>query len=370
MCCSRTAWTYEELRQAVASIPLPKDPIARETLWVVESVMGIARTSGGGVEIFLIGERLHTKSGTVRRHMEHGTWSGTSHATVTANRVVLPAEEHFISISALIGTEMLRFGAGTDRPLQQVFDDVEPILELALRRGALGEDVVLGLLGELLVLEQMLAAVSSEAANRSSVLDMWRGHQPGERDFVIGSVGIEVKATRNDSSSHHIASLRQIELNESESRLYLLSVGLAASVADGQTLPQVVERVAAFLGGGKAVSPRSALQDRFLRDVSAYRVGGSVGYDHLTMSGWAPYQVQYRSTFTPRLYDVQDPHVRLVRSFDIADRMVVPASLNYDVDLPVTVSPRNPEPDWSKSLARLTQAALGNPISFDGTVGT
>lgn len=351
-------WAFESLRDRLAAVQLPATPGDRETLWVVERLLGLARSQFGAVEIFIVGGRLHPRTGTVRRHLEHGEWIGAQGQIIEASRIVLPHDEHFVAMGALIGVEMLRAGIGEGVPAQVVLEEVEPLIELALRRGALSEESLVGLIGELLALEQLLLSPGGDPAQFSTILDMWRGHRMGERDFVVGTAAIEVKTTGHDSSTHQINSLGQIELDEDEGRLFLLSVGLAPTAAGGQSLPDVVDRILGLLGGWEAGQVLRPIQQRLLRDVFGYGVGGA-GYDHLTMSTWAAYQVPFRTTFTPRLYDVADPDVRLIRRADLLGSFVDPTSVTYAVDLPATVNGLNPVANWSRELVRLVGAVVG-----------
>jgi hypothetical protein len=339
-------WSYESLRSALDQLEIPAVAGHRNTLWVSERLLGIARNHMGTVELFLVGPRLHARTSTVRRHLEHGEWMGADNEVFEANRLVLPPLNHFITIAALIGIELVRSGINSGRGQQAVFEEVEPIIELALRRGALSEEALLGLLGELMVLEQLLVAFVEQPSARSFVLDWWRGHQRGERDFVIGTTALEVKTTSQQSSSHQIQSLHQVELGEGEEELLLLSVGLAPATTGAQTLPAMVDRLLAILGDDSPTESLNALQLRLLRDVAAYGVGGGPGYDHLTMSNWAAYQTEYRLTFTPRLYDLLDPGLELLKRADLDGTVVNLSSVSYIADLPDRVNGYNPAGNW------------------------
>jgi hypothetical protein len=93
----------------------------------------------------------------------------------------------------------------------------------------------------------MLDSVQEKPEMRGAVLDMWRGHSHGLRDFVIGDVAIEVKTTHSQTSSHKFSGLHQVEpdskYGSQESGLLLLSIGLAVSESDGQSLAALVQRI-------------------------------------------------------------------------------------------------------------------------------
>lgn len=360
----KPALTFEVLRTLLDALPIPARAGDRSTHWAFSRLLGVARTSDDAFELFMVGPRLHPRSATVRRHLEHGTWSvAGSEDTLEANRIVLPPAPHFVAIAALIAIELARAGIGTDRRLQDVFDDVEPIVDLALRRGALGEEHLTGLVGELLCLEEMLDAVVNRVELRSTVLDMWRGHAIGRRDFLIGAASVEVKTTHQESSSHKISGLHQVEpdptAETAEQELFLLSVGLAATEQEGQTLPQVVNRVLDRLREhGLPPGTLSPLQARFLDDVANYGSGSARGYDHRTMEDWQVYQGRFRLTFTPRLYDMSDDAIRVLRRRDVEGTHVSPDDIQYRMDLPTTVSGWNPAPSWQHAVHRMVRDAL------------
>lgn len=356
---------YERLRQELEALSLPSGGTDRKTLWVIERLLGIAKTSRGVIELFLVGEQLRPASSLVRRHLEHGRWQvADAEILIDANRIVLPAEPHFLSLAALVGVELIRHGLHDSQSLPTVFRQVEPLIELALRRTALAEEHMLGLVGELLCLEIMLDAVIVTPDLFSLVLDMWHGPK-GLRDFVIGKIGIEVKTTQLQSSSHKFSGLHQIEPNDdspSEECVLLLSVGLAYSSIDGQSLSELVERIV------QKISPRgiensakySPLQLKFLADVASYGRENGSGYDHYSMAEEQMYNARLRPTFTPRLYDLSDSNVRLLRRQDLATTFVSADDLQFRIDLPAIIGPSNPMPGWIQLVSQLVRQQMPN----------
>jgi hypothetical protein len=360
-----TVVTYEGLRDQLLALDAPISAGERTTLWVLSRKLGIARTFDNSFELFVVGERVHPRTSIVMRHLEYGRWevAGTEER-FEASRLILPPAPHFLAVATLIAVELHRVGLGTDRPLQDVLDDVEPIIEMALRRGALGESHQLGLLGELICLEVMIDAVLRHPELRMSVLDMWQGHRQGLRDFRIGGVAIEVKTTHQEASSHKISGLHQVEPTQveevAEESLFLLSVGLASSEHEGQTIPEVVQRIVNRLADPAAHAlALSPLQKRFVDDVARYGSGTSRGYDHLTMAQWQVYGTRLRATFTPRLYDLGDPDIRIIRRRDLAGTYVSPDDIQYRIDLEPTINGMNPVASWQHTVVRLVRAALG-----------
>jgi hypothetical protein len=362
-----TELTYETLRDHLVGLEPPKAIGERANLWVIPRVLGIARTFDDFFEIFIVGERVHPRTAIVRQHLEFGRWevAGTGER-FEASRLVLPPEPHFLAVATMIAVELHRSGLGTARALQDVINEVEPIIEMALRRGALDESHQVGLMGELLCLEVMLDAVLQHSDLRVSVLDMWQGHRQGLRDFIIGETAIEVKTTQQEASSHKISGLHQVERTEVdglvEETLYLLSVGITASEHEGQTVPDVVQRIVNRLADPAAhASGFSALQRRFLSNVACYGSGSSRGYDHTTMAQWQVYSTRFRATFTPRLYDIGDPDVRIIRRRDLAGTYVSPDDIQYRLDLEPNINGVNPVASWKHTITGLVQAVITLP---------
>jgi hypothetical protein len=356
---------YETLRTELMGLPRPKSDGDRLTYWVVDRVLGIAKTSIGAIELFLVGDKVIASSNLVRRHLEHDLWEiSEDQSKVMANRIVLPADPHFLPLAALIAVELVNCGLSDARSLPEAFKSVEPLIELALRRSVLAEEHIVGLIGELLCLEVMLDAVSDLPTHRSSVLDMWRGHLGGLRDFVIGDTAIEVKTTQGQSSSHVFSGLHQVEPSSAtgllEKDLLLLSIGLSRGGAEGQSLAELVERISSKLIPVPIASPGElgTLQKRFLADVASYGSDSSNGYDHGTMADLGIYRLRFCTTFSPRLYDMVDSDFRILRKSDLAGTYVSPNDLKFRLDLEPIINASNPVSNWTQVVSRIVRAAL------------
>jgi hypothetical protein len=108
----------------------------------------------------------------------------------------------------------------------------------------LGREEQQGLIGELLVLENLL----DEYAGADAV-SFWRGPLDEPKDFVVGERAIEVKARHVSRNAVRISSAQQLE-RVSGQELYLVVVGVApaAPVTPGAfTLDDLVGRLAARL---------------------------------------------------------------------------------------------------------------------------
>lgn len=348
---------FEDILTSVSSLPRGSGDDDRRVHWFDSAPrIGVARQLNGRLEIFIVGEAIATKSPLVQRHLRFDSWSSQNGMLFLANRVVLPSDDHFVASAAFLVEELLRNGILNNA--QHAFGKCEPILELFLRRSALDEQTIQGLYAELLVLEVGLqVADSSEAA--ATIVQGWKGWGPASRDFNYKDIALEVKSTGGPLSRHVISSLEQVNCKLSAEgkpleRLLLISVGLHASGAGhGRTLPQlvssVIERIEQLSGVGAPTAQE--LLDRIAR----YGATESQGYIHQEMKDWSAYSMEYSRTFL-RIYDMNDPLIKVLRFEDVADRIHSPmTSISFEVDLPKKIDgDLNPSLD----LRRLMQEAL------------
>ncbi|NMM12963.1 MAG: PD-(D/E)XK motif protein [Rhodoferax sp.] len=346
--------SFENLLRLAEELPFPKFENEREVHWCEAShTIGFSRQIGGNIELFLCGEELRASSPLVRRYLRFDQWTRTTGDVFKANRLVLPAEEHFTAATAFLAEELFR--KGVIASLQNGFSQTEPLLEMILRRTALSEDELLGLIGELRFLEVLLS-VASNSTQRALAVNAWRGHEQASRDFVFGNAAVEVKSTRGDRSVHHINSPMQVDPRRSESsepleQLDLLSLGFKPSPkTDGNvigiTLPSQVEVILKWLGCNPASTERSELQSLFLSKLSCYGSDAGHGYIHDEMQTWSQYQSSWQHGFI-RVYDMNDEAVQILRRSDIKRRShVVFDSVRFSVELPERISGElNPQND-------------------------
>lgn len=347
--------TFEALRDDLEALQAPAGE-ARNLRWL-SPPLAVARSATGDYEIFIRGDELTATSPLVRRHLQHGEWQPQDGgAPFPASRIVLPSAPHFASVAALISVELLRAGLGSGADPQVAFADVEPIIEMAIRRGALPENVIIGLIGELIVLRQCLLSLGVQSHLRGAILETWQGWQSG-RDFSFGSNSVEVKTTQSEGSIHEFSGLKQLEEARlpggAQEQLHLLSIGLTPSTAMGESLPYIVDQVLGMLGDDANLGP---LQSAFLARVETYGASNGLGYRHATMSDWSAYATRYTPTFPPRLYRVADPAMRLLRREQVATTFVAPDSLTFSVHFPDRVSAFNPAPSWQSELSQMLVA--------------
>lgn len=307
------AGSFEWLRERLPDLPRATSPQARELEWIdVEHRLAVARDDRGRLELFLTGARLVASAKIVRDALHHQTWQMADGSVLDANRLVLPSADHYDGVAAFLCAELFENGFANDR--ERAFRLTEPAIALTLRRASLGNEVVLGLAGELYFLDY-LGSRAAPAAQEDLVL-AWAGSSPSARDFQFGHVGVEVKTTAGLSSTHHVQGVHQIEPGGSvggahETHLYLLSLGvqwLRPEDEGGDAIPRLVDRLLGRLDAD--------LRKPFLARILQYGGDAGVGYDHERDRDLPLFTGRFALRFE-RLYDMSDPRIRLPRTSDL-----------------------------------------------------
>lgn len=356
--------SFENLIALAQSLRPPQTWDQRSLEWCDEGhILGLARQPGGAYEVFVSGPALTAHRPGVRRHVRFDSWATAGHGQFSANRIVLPNEEHYAAVAAFLAEELLRFGI-LQNP-QEAFTRAEPVIEMALRRTAAEEEVLLGLLGELRFLEALLKAASTPSA-RAKALSSWRGFERSARDFEVDpNIVVEVKVTRGPTSTHHINNVSQVDPRRTTDgspteRLYLLSIGVTE--LDESPTPEMpavsvaslTDSILGLLAGSPDASP-GEVDELFLNRLRNYGPKQGQHYDHRTMRDWAVYSEPWAITFE-RAYDMSSPHMDVLRRTDLEARTFVAAdSVNFVAAFPPTVGePGNPETD----VQRFARAVL------------
>ncbi|RKS77498.1 putative PD-(D/E)XK family protein DUF4420 [Motilibacter peucedani] len=359
--------SYEHQLELVLGLERPADPNERLITWCAGSgPVGLARDSAGHIEIFLEGPPLPARSRTVRDALEHQPWQRQADAPdLLASRLLLPAAGHYDQVAAFLCTELLRNGAEED--VRAAFQLTEPVIELALERLRIADRALLGLAGELLVLEALLRCAGDHHVE--ALLASWTGYLEAPRDFQVGDVGVEVKTTTRTSSSHLVQGYQQVDVGHGvdgvdEHALLLVSIGLEWAHVDedestSTTLPGLVEAILGRVHAtmGRAAGPAVA---RLLANTEAYGEPNQIGYQHLTMATNAAYTRRFRHTFV-RCYDMSDGLIELLREHDIRRATHVdPDSVRYRLSLPDEVrGDMNPVRGLTSAVSEILRRSYG-----------
>lgn len=348
---------YEEAYDLLGGVPVPTEEGHLEVEWLIADRLGLGRDSMARFVVVLAGGLVDATSETVKQSLMHGQWKQSSGEHIEGNALRLPHGAPFQVAATTIAIELIRRGIES-RVASDVFKEVESFIELVIRRVLLPPESILGLLGELLVLDYGLAALDQiPQGRRPDRCSLWRGHTYQARDFVLNRLALEVKTTTGPSSRHHISNLDQVEARTLDGghteELYLVSVGLAEEAAGSSrfSIAQLTNRIMGRLDDAEA--------SRFLEQLEQYGPEDCGGYKHALMADWEPYVRRYRLTFQPRIYDISDVNLRLIRRSDLQNTFVLPEGISYSVDLPEVVPGshgNNPRNDLPKQLLRLFEA--------------
>ncbi len=347
---------YEEVLNQINAIPAGTTDDDRTITWLTEAqVVGLARNNRGHLELFLAGDQLRPRTATVKNAMHHHYWHRNSQPPLSANRIRLPPLGHFDQVGAFITAELLREGA--DANLERAFAVNEPLIELAIKRLEISENAILGLVGELLLLDALCRRADDVHVGR--VVQAWDGWRRSARDLTWEGTGVEIKTTTRTTSSHAVHGVHQIEPaaatddSPGESRLLLVSIGLRQTEPNvpALSIPSLVESIIARLTATGA----GGLVDEFIQHVAMYGSESGIGYEHATMANEAPFTTPFSAIFV-RGYDMADPAVEVLRHDDVVAHQHVDAqSLTFRVELPATISLNNP----IAGARRVAEAILG-----------
>ena len=348
--------SYEEVLEQINAVPAGLTGNDRTINWLTDAqVVGVARNSRGHLELFLAGEQLKPRTSTVKYAIHYHSWHRDTQPPLSANRILLPALGHFDQVGAFIAAELLREKA--DANMERAFAVIEPLIELAIKRLEIAESAILGLVGELLLLDALCRRADDRHVG--PVVQAWDGWRRSARDLTWEGTGVEIKTTTRTTSSHAVHGMHQIEPaaatddGPGESRLLLVSIGLRQTDPNvpALSIPSLVESIVARL----TVSGAGGLVDEFLKRVAMYGSESGIGYEHATMANEAPFTTPFSLTFI-RGYDMADPAVEVLRRDDVLAHQHVDAqSLSFRVDLPATITLNNP----IAGVRRVAEAILG-----------
>ena len=348
--------SYEEVLEQINAVPAGLTGNDRTINWLTDAqVVGVARNSRGHLELFLAGEQLKPRTSTVKYAIHYHSWHRDTQPPLSANRILLPALGHFDQVGAFIAAELLREKA--DANMERAFAVIEPLIELAIKRLEIAESAILGLVGELLLLDALCRRADDRHVG--PVVQAWDGWRRSARDLTWEGTGVEIKTTTRTTSSHAVRGVHQIEPaaatddGPGESRLLLVSIGLQQTDPNvpALSIPSLVESIVARL----TVSGAGGLVDEFLKRVAMYGSESGIGYEHATMANEAPFTTPFSLTFI-RGYDMADPAVEVLRRDDVLAHQHVDAqSLSFRVDLPATITLNNP----IAGVRRVAEAILG-----------
>ncbi|SEE88743.1 PD-(D/E)XK motif protein [Ruania alba] len=330
--------TFESLRILLTSATPANGRHRRRIKWIgPDQSLAIARNQQNELELFILGPQLVALDQNVRERLVHDTWRGERGETFAANRLWLPAGDHFDAAAATVLIELLDHGRTHN--MAGAFRRTEPLIALVLDEAAAENAALTGLAGELLVLLALMRAPTAPPSQ--ALLACWLGSDRSSRDFQLGSVGVEVKTSTTSSSRHHIEGWYQVEPGVAadgsvESELYLLSLGIRwlQTSSEGHSIESLIQTIQEFL-------PQSLRLD-LIRCVRDYG-DRNFQIDDQGKVGQTALRRPFDTTFE-RLYDIADDRIRIPRSSDLSSfQELVHDSVKFQIQLPERVrGDRNP----------------------------
>jgi hypothetical protein len=350
--------TYEQLKAWIAALPSPFSDNDRTLGFADEShSIALSRNAKGQVEVFLVGDQVKPTFRAVARSLVFQEWHTSNEGVLRANQIALPNDPSFNAAAAVVCVELIDADYAL-RP-QAAFAQVEPLIDrLITGVDQIGDQVLIGLIGELAVLD---ALTRSAVPHRiDDVLASWEGYRPSSRDFQLDVIGVEVKTTTGPSSIHRIQGFHQLELGYSvagvpEAALYLLSLGVRlvpgtshAGVSVASLVDRVLEQITA-----------PATREDFLARVQQYGGDSGVGYDHNRDRNKPRFQARYSLMFE-RLYDLSDENLHILSRSDVESFTNVDSnSIEFRLYLPAQVTGElNPISDMSAIASTLLGRSL------------
>lgn len=227
--------------------------------------------------------------------------------------------EAYVLIESIV--DQLRAGA-TFR--HSVSESLEGLKDLLAKRRKLTDETVAGLIGELLVLEEVIATYGEETA-----IAAWLGPLAEQHDFGFPAFDAEVKTTMSEARSHVIGSDTQLEPVPGRP-LFLISVQItrAGAAVAGFTLPELISNVRGSL-------------DQTLRtfDSALEGIGWRSGDADLYRN-----RFQLRSAPQAYLVDEEFPAITSKRLDEVVPNRPLVGAVSYRVDVTHLPHTTPPEP--------------------------
>ncbi|MBU0553890.1 PD-(D/E)XK motif protein [Myxococcota bacterium] len=347
---------YRTIANKLEVRDIPLEPGVNNVFWMVDHRLAIGRSHDSGYVIILPGTMLSTDKPELSKALSYGRWKTNEGKVLEANRITLPEGHSFAMATATVAAELIRQGIES-HPLEEVFQAVDDFIERLLGDLFISEHALVGLLGEMVFLERMLRlpTLCDAVADPTSI---WRGFLHDAHDFHLGSKSIEVKTTTGDNRIHTIHSLAQIEprtdingnLNED---VFLLSVGFRVDDINGSySVPNTVDKI--LLHINRCREPEIA-KKAFLQRLLRWGVSEQTGYKHDTARVSSRMSIRFALSLEPRLYELTDPKLKLLRSKDLVGFIVENKGIRYRANFPDEIpgNPENPIVGWYEISQKL-----------------
>ncbi|HUR24943.1 MAG TPA: PD-(D/E)XK motif protein [Candidatus Thermoplasmatota archaeon] len=236
----------EQTITAFEAIPIAAPP-SWTTKTLVDGRLHISRGAGGRYTVFLEGEMVSFGPVPKISGLEHraDVKAIPSGKVLAALKIEAPDTPFGNRAIAHVAYELeRRLKAQPDSDNAQVLRDLAWILRLLGERSLpLDANRQKGLVGECILLRQLLTLARANGISATDVLRRWFGHLPAQRDFAAKDLAVEVKATGQDLRIHHIQGLAQLEPQTPTERVFVYSIGIKIDPSAQRKLPDFVQDV-------------------------------------------------------------------------------------------------------------------------------
>ena len=236
-------------------------------------------------------------------------------------------DENLNEVFARVVSDILRrieSGTGTHKAVDEALNEFRRLLHKQ-RFSSLDEMIIVGLIGELLTLNEVLEV-------NPNGLDGWHGPDSDRHDFRAGSVTIEVKTSLGaDGNKIHINGIKQLEIAAEES-LLIRHIRIEPD-PDGQlAVPDLVATAAALL------VDQSLFEEKLEK----------LGYTADTRERWHANRYKRVGEST---YEVKDGFPRLIPAlFNKEWPLAGVSSVSYEVDLGAAADFKLDRTSWDAKL--------------------
>lgn len=220
----------------------------RDAQTLVQGRFYCARSREDHLELFLEGSAEEFAPHARGAYFDFGEYAeAASGRRFTALVLRSPASGGGVRLAAHAAYEVVRaYATNASLESREAAEVLAPFAELLQARQILGATEQAGLLGELLLLERLVAhEVEAGGAPGSRALDAWCGWSGARRDFATTGIGVECKATTQGRRVHRITTMEQLlpSVDAPDERVYLWSIGAKPDRSAALRLVDIVERL-------------------------------------------------------------------------------------------------------------------------------
>jgi hypothetical protein len=237
--------SVEELVEKIAGLRRgPGDE--RDALTLSSQRLHLARNADDNIELFIEGSRDSFGQSAVGQALEFGRY----------REILDDREFQAILIRSGAGAAWVRpmahltyeavqvLGQNPDITNEELLTSIGPYLKLVVERQLLSTEQQVGLMGELIFLQELLNAASALGVSSQTALTRWTGWDSASRDFKGGGIAVEAKTTGSPARHHWVHPMYQL-LPESgtKEQVFVFSVGLRVDRSRSYRLTTAIDRI-------------------------------------------------------------------------------------------------------------------------------